>query len=168
MLEVWAGCCGTRAGDWGCEAERPSCGTFAVRTPGAGSASDGLVYAAPLFQRIQRSCRSPVVPRRPSLIWGRDMAQEVRLERPACTSCRVGPDDGCLGNAILDRQEVHVYLGHGEIGGTGRLCVSCSSERLPVRRRSTSQSCRVRKSRDEAEKHYRLLSIASGWPTKCV
>ena len=48
---------GARPGVWECEADGPSRGTFVVRTPGAGSASDGLVYARPRFQEMHRSCR---------------------------------------------------------------------------------------------------------------
>ena len=90
--------------------------------------------------------------RRLSVVWGREMAQKVRLERPGFTSCRGGESGGWLGNNQKDGREVQVWFGHGELSGSGSAFASCSSQGLPVRSRNALQWCRVRMRRGEAQK----------------
>ena len=80
------------------------------------------------------------------------MAQAVRLERPGFTCCRVRKGGGWLGNVLLDGRVVEVCFGHRELSGSGSAFGSCSSQGLPLRSRSTSQWCRVRMRRGEAQK----------------
>ena len=86
------------------------------------------------------------------MVWGGDMAQAVRLERPVFTSCRVGEGGGWLDNSQKDGREVQVGFGYGELSGSGSAFGSCSSEGLPVRSRSASKWCRVCMRPGEAQK----------------
>ena len=80
------------------------------------------------------------------------MAQVVRLERQESTSCRVGEGGGWLGNVLLDRREVQLCFGRGELSGFDSAFGSCSSQGLPVRSRNALQWYRVRMRRGEAQK----------------
>ena len=96
------------------------------------------------------------------------MAQEVRLERPGFTSCRVGESGGSLGNNQKDGREVQLWFGHGQLSGSGSAFGSCSSQRLPVRSRNASQWCRMRMRRGVAQTYHTFMPIASGRRRKCV
>ena len=97
------------------------------------------------------SGRNVVVPRRSCVVSGREIAQAVRLERPGFRSRRVGEVGGWRGNVLLDRREVQVCFGHGELSGSRGAFGSCSSQGLPVRSRNALQWCRVRMRRGEAQ-----------------
>ena len=86
------------------------------------------------------------------MIWGVAMAQALPLERPGFTSCRVGEGGGWLGNNPKDGREVQVWFGYGKLSGSNSAFGSCPSQGLPVRSRSSSQYCRVRMRRGEAQK----------------
>ena len=86
------------------------------------------------------------------MVLGREMAQEVRWEIPGSTPC-VGKGGGWLGNSQKDGREVQMCFGHGKLSGSGSAFGSCSSQGLPVHSRNTSQWCRVRTRRGEAQKY---------------
>ena len=85
------------------------------------------------------------------MVWGREMAQAVGLERPGSTSCRVGEGSGWLGKNRKDGWEVQLCFGHGELSGAGSVFGTCSSQGLPVRIRNASEWCRVRTRRRRAQ-----------------
>ena len=68
-------------------------------------------------------------------------------------SCRVGESGGWRGKILLDRREVQMSFGHGELSGPGSAFGSCSSQGLEVRSPNTSQWCIVRVRRGEAQKY---------------
>ena len=68
---------------------------------------------------VHRTGGKGVVARRWCVVWRRDMAQEVRLERPCFRSCSVGESGGWLGNNQKDGQELQVWFGHGKLSGSG-------------------------------------------------
>ena len=86
------------------------------------------------------------------MVWGGEMAQAVRLERPGFTSCRVGEGGGWHGNNQKDGREVQVCSGHGQLSGSGSAFGSCSLQGLPVRSRNAAEWWRVRVRRGEAQK----------------
>ena len=146
-------CCGARSIVWACEADGPSCGTFVLRP------SEAEVRRKRPHMRgtsglpgVCRSGRKGVVPRRLCVVWGRAMAQPVRLERPGIRRYRVGESGGWLGSNQKDGRELQLWFGHGELSGSGGAFGSCSSQGLPVRSRKASQWCRVRMRRGEAQK----------------
>ena len=112
---VW---CGTRLGAWECEADGPSCGTFALRAP---------EQKVRLTGWRMRLCSS----RRPSQ-WsegrdsqavvrglGRCYCSEARSERPGFRSCRAGESGGWVGNNQKDGREVQVCFARGWLRGSG-------------------------------------------------
>ena len=147
--ESVGGCRGARSGDWECEADGPSCGTFALRAP---------EQKVRLTGWRMRLCSS----RRPSQ-WsegrgskavvrglGKWHCAEARLERPCFRSCRAGESGGWVGNNQKDGREVQVWFGHGDLSGSGSAFGSCPSQGLPVRSPNASQWCRVHMRRGEA------------------
>ena len=151
--ESVGGCCLTSSGVWECEADGSSCGTFMLRTP------EQPVFLERPHRRgtsalpdVCRSGRKGVVPRRLSVVWGGQMAQKVRLEKPGFTSCYGGEGGGWLSNNQKDGRELQVWFGRGELSGSGSAFGSCSSQGLPVRCRSASHWRRVRMRRGEAQR----------------
>ena len=112
--------CLTRSGAWECEADGPSCGTFVLRmaVPEVRLIRPHM-HGTSGLPGVHRSGRRAVVPSRSCVVWRRDMAQEVRLERPCFRSCSVGESGGWLGNNQKDGQELQVWFGHGKLSGSG-------------------------------------------------
>ena len=145
-------CCGTRSGVWACEADGPSCGTFVLRTP-----EDEVLLKRPhlhgtsALPGVRCSGWKSVVSRRLCVVWGREMAQTLRVEMPGSASCRGGESGGWLDNNQRDGREVQVWFGRGKLSGSSSAFGSCSSQGLPVRSANASQWCRVRTRRGEVQ-----------------